>query len=83
VDKHTLSVSVFFIFIIRHPNRMVSAPYYIVICEVSGRTYFPTESHKTQDFRRKSIEHKMYVLVLSTTSVSNTSDSKKSFSEIL
>ena len=54
-----------------------------VKCLVVHTSYIPTKSHKRQEFRRKNIEHKMHVLILSTTSVSNTSHSKKSFSETL
>ena len=39
--------------------------------------YFPTLSHKRQDFRKKVIEHKMCVLIFSTTFVVNISHSKK------
>jgi len=39
--------------------------------------YFPTLSHKRNDFREKVTEHKMCVLIFSTTSVWNSSHSKE------
>jgi len=41
--------------------------------------YFPTLSHKRHHFRKKVIEHKMYVLIFSTTFVWNVSHSKKNW----
>jgi hypothetical protein len=40
---------------------------YIVICGLSGPTMFFHISHKWHDFRKKVIEHKMCVLIFSTT----------------
>jgi hypothetical protein len=42
-----------------------------------GCTIFTTLSHKRQDFREKAIEHKMCVLIFSTTLVCNISHSMK------
>ena len=42
--------------------------------------YFSTLSHKRHDFREKSYEHKMRVLIFSTTLVRNISHSKKNSS---
>ena len=40
---------------------------HIVICGLSGCTYFSTLSHKRQDFLKKDVtEHKMCVLIVST-----------------
>jgi acyl-coenzyme A synthetase/AMP-(fatty) acid ligase len=39
--------------------------------------YFFTLSPKQQDFRKKMTEHKMYVLIFSTTFIRNISHSKK------
>jgi len=41
--------------------------------------YFSTLSHKEYDFREKVIEHKMFVLILSTTCVWNISRWKKNW----
>jgi hypothetical protein len=40
------------------------APYCDVICGPAAAPYFSTSSHKRRDFRRKVIEHKMFVLIL-------------------
>ena len=40
-------------------------------------TYFSTLSHTRHDFRKKVIEHKMCVLIFSSTFVGNISHSKK------
>ena len=40
-------------------------------------SYFSTISHKRHDFRENGTEHKMYVLILTTTFVRNISRSKK------
>jgi hypothetical protein len=48
-----------------------------VTCLTSA--YFSTLSHKRQDFREKVIEHKMCVLIFSTTFVWNISHSKKNW----
>jgi hypothetical protein len=42
---------------------------HIVICDLSGSTVFSTVSHKRHDFRKKVTEHKMCVLIFSTTFV--------------
>jgi len=49
----------------------------IVICDVSGLTSFSTLFHKRHDSAIKAIEHKMWVLIFSTTFVWNISHSKK------
>ena len=43
------------------------APYFIVICDLSGSTTFFHVNHKRQDCRKNVIEHKMCVLIFSTT----------------
>jgi hypothetical protein len=42
---------------------------YIVICGLPSSTNFSTLSHKRYDFRKKVTEHKMCVLIFSTTFV--------------
>jgi len=44
-----MSVSVALVF----PACNAYAPYYIVICDLSGSTVFSTSSHKRQDFQKK------------------------------
>jgi hypothetical protein len=56
-------------YLARKPN--FSAPYYVVIRGLSYCTVFVTLSHKWHDFRKKIIEHKMRVLIFSTTFVCN------------
>ena len=60
-----------------YPACNAHAPYYIAICGLSGTTIFSTLSRKRHNFREKCIEHKMCVLVFSTTFVWNFSQSKK------
>ena len=43
------------------------ASYYIVICGLSGSTYFSILFHKWHDFLEKGTEHEICVLVFSTT----------------
>ena len=50
---------------------------HIAICALPRSTNFSTLSHKRRDFRGKVTEHKMWVLVFSTTFVCNISHSKK------
>jgi hypothetical protein len=50
---------------------------HIIICGLSGSKYFSTSSHKRTIFENKVPEHKMCVLILSTTFAQNTSHSKK------
>jgi hypothetical protein len=48
-----------------------------VICGLSGPAVFSTLSHKRHDCLEKVVEHKIYVLMFSTTLISNVSYSKK------
>jgi len=52
------------------------APYYIFVCGLYGCTNFFTFSHKRHGIRKKVIEHKSCVSILSTTTVQNLSYSK-------
>jgi hypothetical protein len=53
-----------------YPACKAHAPYCVDICGLSGCTiFFPTLSHKRYDFWEKVIEHKMCVLIFSTTFV--------------
>jgi hypothetical protein len=61
---------------LRYAACKAHAPYYIFICSLSGSTIFFHISHKRHEFREKIIEHKMCVLIFSTTSVWNMSHSK-------
>jgi len=45
------------------------AAYYIVVCAPPGSTIFFTLSHKQHDFRQKFLEHKICVLIFSSTFV--------------
>jgi hypothetical protein len=56
---------------------------HIVICGLSGSKYFSTLSHKRHDFlRKKKVEHKMCVLIFSTTFVLNICHSMKRWSKM-
>jgi hypothetical protein len=50
-----------------------------VICELYGSTIFSILFHKRHDFRKKITEHKIRVLILSTTYVWNISHPKKNW----
>jgi len=68
--------------VVQYAKRIFSAPYYGVICDMSGRTIFCTLSHTHHDFRKKikkTIENEMCVLNFSKPSVWNISLSKKSW----
>jgi len=43
---------------ILHANLIFPAPYYIVICGLTGCTFFSTLSHKENDFRKNISEQK-------------------------
>jgi hypothetical protein len=53
--------------VIQHAKRIFSAQHYIAICDLSGCTIFSKLSHKRHDFRKTIIEHKMCILIFSTT----------------
>jgi hypothetical protein len=57
---------IFSVYVCSHsyPTYVALALYYIIICRLSWSTIF--FSHKRLDFRGKSIEHKMCVLILFT-----------------
>ena len=61
----TKSECVFVALVIQHAMRMR----HIVICGLSGCTVFSVLSHTRHDFQRKIPEHKMCVLIFSTTFV--------------
>jgi hypothetical protein len=54
---------------IRHAKRIFPKQHYIDIDEYLPLPYFATFSHKMYDFRKNVIEHKMCVLVFSTSLV--------------
>ena len=57
--------------IVRHANRIFSAPHYILICAQSGSTvYFHINSQKAQ-FSRKKIEQEMCALRFPTIFIRN------------
>jgi hypothetical protein len=47
------------VYSLNYPACKAHAPYYIVICNVSGSFDFSTLSHKRHDFRKKVVEYKM------------------------
>jgi hypothetical protein len=57
--------------VIRHANGMLSAPYYVVICDLSGSTttFFALSEIRHDISDKKCPEHKMCVLIFSTTFV--------------
>jgi len=58
------------------------APYYIVIAGLSRSTiFFCTLSHKRHEFRKDVLEHKMCVLIPSTTYAWNNSHSRKNWAK--
>ena len=66
------------VLVIRHLNRIFSALYCVVIRGLFGYTTFFSHSLiKVRDFEKKIIEHKICVLIFSTTFVWNISHSKK------
>ena len=50
-----------------YPACKAHTPCYIVICGLSGSTAFSTLSHKRHDFRKYIIDHKIGILIFSTT----------------
>ena len=54
------------VFLLRYPVPNAHAPYF-VICSLSDSITFPTLSHSPHDFRKKVTDHKMCVLIFSTT----------------
>jgi hypothetical protein len=62
------------VLVIQHAKRMRRIMSSSVAC--MALPYFPTLSHKRHDFREKVIEHKMCVLIFSTTFVCNVSNYK-------
>ena len=59
-------------------TQRVMRMHHTLICDYSGfPIVFPTLSHKLHDFRRKVIEHKMCVLICTTSFVRNISHSKE------
>jgi len=61
--------------VIQHAKHMHSMILSYVAC--LALPYFSTLSHKGHNFYKKVTDHKMYVLILSTTFVQNLSHSKK------
>jgi len=52
---------------------------HIVICDLSGSTIFFHITSYTHDFRKSIIEHKMHVLIFSTTIFGKVSHCKKQY----
>ena len=73
--RHSECVCVCVSFVIQHAMRMRSMTMSTVTC--LALPYFSTLSHKRHDFRGGVIEHKMCVLIFSTTFVWNISHPKK------